>query len=175
MAGQVAYRPTEADFIRAQREAAIRRIRDPRSLGTMALVVGLVVAVKFTLDSFDRPIGEAAALAARFGVAALIVFVVTWLADFVWSASRARSQFRRAWPGGGECRFAWGEDGVAISSDATTERRSWSDLERWAETQGNFLFWVSGRRFHFLPRHVLDAGQADDLRTTIAAHGVSRR
>ena len=95
MAGEVAYRPTEADFRLAQHEAAIRRIRDPRSLRTMALVIGLVVAVKFTIDSLDRPVGEAASLAVRFGLAALIVFVVTWLADYVWSRARAR---RMCWP-----------------------------------------------------------------------------
>ena len=175
MAGQVAYRPTEADFMRAQREAAIRRIRDPRSLRTMALVIGLVVAVKFAIDSLDRPAGEAASLAVRFGLAAVIVFALTWAADYVWSAARARSQFRREWPAGGECRFAWDEAEMAVTSDAATERRRWTDLERWAETPGNFLFWVSGRRFHFLPKRVLEDGQADDLRATVAAHRVARR
>jgi hypothetical protein len=51
----------------------------------------------------------------------------------------------------------------------------WEELHRWSDERDTFLFYVDGRSFLFLPRRVLTADQADDLRSTAAEFGPARR
>ena len=70
--------------------------------------------------------------------------------------------------------YAWTDEGISWESEAANARVAWRDLYRWGEGRSAFLFAVSERGVHYVPRRALSDEQAADLRATAISHGPAR-
>jgi hypothetical protein len=175
MAGEISYRPTEADYVAAQRDwfaASIWR-RAPRTLATTALAVSAMLGL-LGLIAGD-PVGRVLGTMATALVAAPVLVLCVWGLCYWLLPRNARRLFRQQRTLHRDFTYGWSEEGIHHRSDRGTGAIAWSDIHRWSEQRHTFLFYMNDRLFHFIPRRLLSDAEARDLSTTAAAHGPPRR
>jgi hypothetical protein len=74
-----------------------------------------------------------------------------------------------------EFQYGWSEQGLGYRTRYGSGIVPWHEVHRWSDGRDTFLFYINDRLFHFLPRRVLTAEQAEDLRWTAAEFGPERR
>ena len=172
MAGAVTFTPTEQDCVAATRDWAWRDLRRPRQLRA-ALAVGAAAAaigIIFTLKPDAAP--ERMALIALGAACAAMLLVVAILAlRFAALPNQGLRTFRQNKAVQKEHEFRWSDEGIAWRSASSDSRIAWDELYRWREGRSAFLFAVSERSVHFVPRRALSDVEAADLRATAARLG----
>lgn len=172
MAGAVTFTPTEQDIVAATRDWARRDITRPRQLmatlavGAAAAALGIFFSLRPNVDP-DRvaPIGIGA------GLAAILLVVLIVAVRFAALPGQARRTFRQNKAIQKEHVYSWTDEGIAWRSASGEARIAWAELHRWREGRHAFLFAVSDRSIHLIPRRVLSEPEAEDLRATASRFG----
>ena len=175
MAGQVRFTPTEADIVAGSRDWFRRMLMQPRSKGMlyMAVLAGALLGAAFALQAGGPP--DRALRAAALGALAGLLLVAMIL-GIRWALlpGQARRRFRQNKIVHAAGTYAWTDEGIGWASEAAKGHVAWRDLHRWAEGKSAFLFAVSERGVHFVPRRVLSEDEAADLRATAISYGPAR-
>ena len=175
MAGQVSFTPTEADIVAGTRDWCRRALRQPRMKGAVygATFAGALLGAAFALQGGSPP--DHALRAAGIGALAGLLLIGTVLAlRYALLPGQALRSFRQNRTALGEYRYAWTDEGISWESGAGSARILWRDLYRWGEGRSAFLFAVSERGVHFVPRRALSEAEAADLHDTAVRHGPAR-
>lgn len=172
MAGQVTFTLTEADIVAGSRDWYRRALRHPRTKGAfyVATLVGALLGAAFALQG-GAPAPRAAAFGALAGLASVTIFVAIRYATL---PGQARRSFRQNRTSHQAFTYAWSDEGFSWVSETSTARIRWPDLYRWGEGRSAFLFAVSERGVHFVPRRALSEAEAADLLATAMSHGPAR-
>lgn len=175
MAGQVSFTPTEADVVAGARDWFRRMLMQPRMKAVIygALLAGALLGAAFALQGGGPAEGalRAAALGALLGLLAIgTILAVRWLL----LPGQALRAFRQNKTVHAAVTYAWTDEGISWESEAASAGVAWRDLYRWGEGRSAFLFAVSERGVHFVPRRALGAAEAADLRATALSHGPAR-
>jgi len=175
MAGQVSYTPIEADVVAAARDWFRRALLQPRTrlalFGT-ALAAALLGA-GLTLQGGARP-GYAVWVGSAAALGGFILVCLGLALRYALLPGQARRNFRRNPVLQCEQAFAWSDEGISWDSEVANARIAWRDLHRWGEGPSTFLFAVSERGVHFVPRRALSGAEAADLGATARRHGPAR-
>jgi hypothetical protein len=173
MVDDVIFTPSEADFVRAQRDYWRSRTRGSRGL-RLFLIFPVLFAVMGAIDSMS---GEASLVwnLVGYAICGAIAGGLAWVALLVIMPFRARRTFRQQRNLHKEFQYGWSEDGLRYRSKYGSGIIPWHELHRWSDERHTFLFYVHDKLFHFLPHRVLTAEQAQDLRSTAARFGPERR
>jgi YcxB-like protein len=175
MAGQVTFTPAEEDIVAGSRDWFLRALRQPRMKGAMyiALLAGALLGAAFALQSGAPP--DHALRAAGIGAIAGLLLVAAILAlRYALLPGQARRSFRQNRTVHQTYTYRWTDEAIGWESGASSARIPWPDLYRWGEGRSAFLFAVSERGVHFVPRRALDEAEAADLRATAIRHGPAR-
>jgi len=172
MAGAVTFTPTEQDCVAATRDWAWRDLRRPRQLHA-TLAVGAAAAAIYIIFSLkpDAAPERIALMALGASFAAMMLVVVILVLRFSALPGQALRTFRQNKAVQKEHVFSWSEEGIAWRSVSSDSRIAWDELYRWREGRSAFLFAVSERSVHFVPRRALSDIEAADLRATAARFG----
>jgi hypothetical protein len=175
MAGQVTFTPTEADVVAGSRDWFHRALRQPRMKGAIyiAALAGALLGAAFALQSGAPP--EHALRGAGIGALAGLLLIGAILAiRYAMLPGQALRSFRQNRSTHTAYTYAWTDEGISWESEASSARVRWPDLYRWGEGRSAFLFAVSERGVHFVPRRALSEAEAADLRATASRHGPAR-
>lgn len=175
MAGQVTFTPTEDDIVAGSKDWFRRMLRQPRVKGGFYIIMlaGGLLGAAFELQaggSPDRAL-RGAALGAAFGLLSFGGLLALRWAMLPRQALRA---FRQNKTIHHPYTYVWTDEGISFESETANARIAWRDLYRWGEGRSAFLFAVSERGVHYVPRRALSEGQAADLRATAARHGPAK-
>lgn len=175
MAGEVAFTPSEADYAAAHRDWFRRHLRRRGAkfllvLGAFGVGVGVVLGI---LRYGPDPAGIFAS-AVTYALIPLVVGLLAWGFCYLALPRRARRLYRQHKNLQQPFRYAWSGEGLSYASPTGSGTVAWSDLHRWAEGQGSFLFFVNEAMFHFIPTRALNEAEAEDLRSAAAGSGVAR-
>ena len=175
MAGSVTFTPSEDDIVAGSKDWFRRMLMQPRMKGAlyMAVLAGGLLGAAFSLQAGGPPAGSlrAAALGALTGLLLIgTILAIRWLL----LPGQALRQFRQNKTIHTVYTYAWNDEGISWASEAANARVAWRDLYRWGEGRSAFLFAVSERGMHFVPRHALSEAEAADLRATALRHGPAR-
>jgi hypothetical protein len=173
MAGEVSFMPTEADFVAAQRDHW--RVRTGGARGfRLFLIFPAVFALLGVINSASGD-GSLVWNLVGYSIAGAIMggsAFVTWL---VIMPAYARRTYRQQRTLHKDFRYGWSEEGLSYRTKYGSGILPWHELHRWSDGRHTFLFYINDGLFHFLPRRVMTAEQAEDLRATAAEHGPERR
>ena len=175
MAGQVTFIPTEEDIVAGSRDWFRRALVQPRIKGALyvATLAGALLGAAFALQAGGPP--ERALRAAAFGALAGLLLLGGILAlRYAMLPGQALRAFRQNKTIHAPYTYAWTDDGISWESEAANACVAWRDLYRWGEGRSAFLFAVSERGVHFVPRRALSEAEATDLRETAVRHGPAR-
>ena len=175
MAGQVSFTPTEEDIVAGSRDWFRRAVRQPRMKGAVyvAALAGALLGAAFALQGGAPPVH--ALRAAGIGALAGLLLIGSVLAlRWAMLPGQALRAFRQNRTTHKEYSYAWSDEGIRWESEASSARILWCDLYRWGEGPSAFLFAVSERGVHFVPRRALSEAEAADLRETATRHGPAR-
>jgi len=175
MAGQVTFTPTEADIVAGSRDWFRRMLMQPRIKGAfyVAMLAGALLGAAFALQAGGPP--ERALRAAALGaLVGLLLFGGILAVRWAMLPGQALRAFRQNKTIHKPCTYAWTDDELSFESETASARVAWRDLYRWGEGRSAFLFAVSERGIHFVPRRALSEAQAADLRATAMSHGPAR-
>ena len=171
MSGQVIFAPSQADYVAATRGHYLALIRSPRWLIKITMVLVLLVAVATAFVAFiDGKVGSFPAI--MLPVAMLTVATCISL-NLLWFPRKMRRLFAQQPLYGSEMESAWSDREFTNRSPLGTTVVQWAQFIRWRETSKSFLFYLSDSSYLFVPKRVLDADQALDLRRC-AGDGVAR-
>jgi hypothetical protein len=179
MAGQVIFTPLEEDIVAGSRDWFRRAILHPRTRGALyvAAVAGALLGAGFALQDGGSP-GRALRVAALGGLGGLLLVVALLATRYSLLPGQALRAFRQnrathtAYTY--TYTYAWSDEGISWESESSSARILWRDLYRWGEGRSAFLFAVSERGVHFVPRRALSEAEAADLRDTASRHGPAR-
>ena len=90
----------------------------------------------------------------------LIFLLVAWISP----RYRARRMILR------EVTWTLGDSGVHLASNVSAADLRWEAFLKYRETSKGFLLFVQKGMAQFIPKRVLTAEQADDLRVLLASH-----
>ena len=167
MAGQVTFTPTEEDIVAGSRDWFHRALRQPRMKGA------IYIAALAGLQSGASP--EQALRGAGVGALAGLILIGAILATrYAMLPGQALRSFRQNRTTHTAYTYAWTDEGISWESEASSARVRWPDLYRWGEGRSAFLFAVSERGVHFVPRRALSEAEAADLHATASRHGPAR-
>jgi hypothetical protein len=175
MAGQVAFTPTEEDIVAASRDWFRRFMVQPRIKGALygATLAGGLLGAAFALQAGGPP--ERALRAAALGAVAGLLLVAAILAlRYAVLPGQARRSFRQNRTIHTAYTYRWSDECFSWESEASNARIAWRDLYRWGEGPSAFMFAVSERGVHIVPRRALSEAEAADLRATALRHGPAR-
>jgi hypothetical protein len=175
MTGQVTFTPTEEDIVAGSRDWFRRALVQPRIKGALyaAVLAGALLGAAFALQDGGPP--ERALRAAGLGGVIGLLLVGGILAiRYALLPSQALRAFRQNKTTHAAYTYAWSDEGISWESEASSARILWRDLYRWREGRSAFLFAVSERGIHFVPRRALSEAEAADLRETAIRHGPTR-
>jgi hypothetical protein len=175
MAGQVTFTATEEDIVAGSRDWFRRALRQPRTKGAfyVATLAGGLLGAAFALQDGGPP--ERALRAAALGaVIGLLLVGGILAARWAMLPGQALRAFRQNKTIHSPYTYAWSDEGISWASETANARVAWHDLYRWGEGRSAFLFAVSERGIHFVPRRVLSEAEAADLRETAVRHGPAR-
>jgi hypothetical protein len=174
VAGEVEFQPTEADYVRANRDWYVGYLKGPGGRrSVLRYTVGAGIGggiVGATVGGWIAAVSYAVATAFIGLILAPLVFGLCYLT----LPRLARRLYRQDKSLQRPLRMAWSDAGITFSSQNGWGKVEWADLYRWTPARGTFLFFISERLFHFLPRRVLAEEQTADLVATAAAHGPPR-
>lgn len=175
MAGQVTFTPTEADVVAGTRDWFLRALRQPRMKGAIyvAALAGALLGAAFALQSAAPPAhalrgGGIGALAGLLLIAVILAARWAMLPGQVLRVFRQNKTIRHPYT------YHWTDEGISFESETANAHVAWRDLYRWGEGRSAFLFAVSERGVHFVPRRALSEAEAADLRATASRHGPAR-
>jgi hypothetical protein len=169
MAGQVAFTPTEADAVAATRDWFRRDLLQPKirfALFGVAIAAALLGA-GLSLQA-GAPPGRAAWYGASAALAGMVLVALVLAVRYALLPGSARRNFRQNKAIQAPHVFAWTDDYVSWRSEGAHAQIDWRELYRWGEGASAFLFAVSERGVHFVPRRAFSEEQAADLRATAA-------
>ncbi|MBV9883995.1 MAG: YcxB family protein [Sphingomonadaceae bacterium] len=172
MAGEVAFMPTETDVVAATRDWARRDLARPRQLwatlaaGAAAACLALIFALKP-----EAPPERVVPIALGAGLGAILLVVLILAIRFAALPAQARRTFRQNKAVQKEQLYCWSDEGIGWRSASSDSRIAWAELYRWSEGRHAFLFAVSERGVHFVPRRALSDAEAADLRATAERFG----
>ena len=175
MAGQVTFTPTEEDVVAGSRDWFRRMLLQPRIKGACygAVLAGALLGAAFALQAGGPP--ERALRAAALGaLVALLLFGGIIAVRWALLPGQALRAFRQNKTIHNPYTYCWTDEGLSFESEAASARIAWRDLYRWSEGRSAFLFAVSERGVHFVPRRALSEAEAADLRATAIRHGPAR-
>jgi hypothetical protein len=175
MAGQVTFTPTEADIVAGSKDWFRRMLAQPRIKGAWyaAVLAGGLLGAAFALQAGGPP--ERAVKAAALGaLVGLLLFGGILAIRWALLPGQALRAFRQNKTIHHPYTYCWTDEGISWESEAANARVAWRDLYRWGEGRSAFLFAVSERGIHFVPRRVLSEEDAADLRATALRHGPAR-
>jgi hypothetical protein len=170
VAGEVSFMPTADDYLAANKDWSSQTFRKPRTIVALAavtVVAALLGGLSSPLDGDPYPIFRAIG----FGFSGLAIMAIGYLASWLVLPRQVRRLYgqqkslQRTW------RYAWSDEGLEFTSTHGTAKLPWVDLRRWSIGSRTFLFFASDRVFYFIPFHVLDEWQAEDLRSTASRCG----
>lgn len=175
MAGQVTFTPTEDDIVAGSKDWFRRMLMQPRIKGGfyVALLAGGLLGAAFALQAGEPP-ERALRVAALGALVGLLLFGGILAMRWFSLPGQALRAFRQNKTVHHPYTYAWTDDGISFESEAANARVAWRDLYRWGEGRSAFLFAVSERGVHFVPRRVLSDEAAADLRATALRHGPAR-
>ena len=175
MAGQVTFTPTEADVVAGTRDWYFRALRQPRMNAAIyiAALAGALLGAAFALQS-GAPANRALRAAGVGALAGLLLIAVILITRYLMLPGQARRSFRQNRTTHTAFTYAWTEEGISWTSEASSARIRWADLYRWGEGRSTFLFALSEHGMHFVPRRALSATEAADLRAAALRHGPAR-
>jgi YcxB-like protein len=175
MAGEVTFTPTEEDIVAGSKDWFRRMLMQPRIKGAfyVAILAGGLLGAAFALQAGGPPERalRAAALGALIG---LLLFGGILAARRAMLPGQALRAFRQNKTIHHPYTYAWTDEGISFESETANARIAWRDLYRWGEGRSAFLFAVSERGVHFVPRRALSEAEAADLRATAISHGPAR-
>jgi hypothetical protein len=175
MAGEVTFTPTEADVVAGAKDWFRRMLMQPRIKGTfyVSTLVGGLLGAAFALQAGKT--GDAALRAAALGaVVGLGLFGGILAMRWIMLPGQALRAFRQNKTVHHPYTYHWTDEGLRWESENANARVAWHDLYRWGEGRSAFLFAVSERGVHYVPRRVLSEADAADLRATLVRHGPAR-
>lgn len=175
MAGSVTFTPTEEDIVAGARDWFLRALRQPRMKGAIyiAALAGALLGAAFALQS-GAPPAQALRGAGIGALAGLLLIAAIMAVRYALLPGQALRSFRQNRTTHTAYTYAWTDEGISWQSEASTARILWPDLYRWGEGRSAFLFAVSDRGVHFVPRRALGEAEAADLRATAIRHGPAR-
>ena len=175
MAGQVAFTPTEEDIVAASRDWFRRAMVQPRIKGALygATLAGGLLGAAFALQA-GGPGGRALTAAALGALAGLLLVAAILALRYALLPGQARRSFRQNRTIHIPYTYSWTDDAFSWESEASRARIAWRDLWRWGEGPSAFMFAVSERGVHVVPRRALSETEAADLRETAQRHGPAR-
>lgn len=175
MAGQVTFTPTETDIVAGSKDWFRRMLMQPRIKGAfyVAILAGGLLGAAFALQA-GRPPESALRAAALGGLAGLLLFGGILAARWAMLPGQALRAFRQNKTIHHPYTYAWNDEGISFESETANARVAWRDLYRWGEGRSAFLFAVSERGVHYVPRRALSEDEAADLRATAVRHGPTR-
>ena len=175
MSGNVTFTPTEADIVAGSRDWFRRMVRQPRIKGGFYVVIlaGGLLGAAFALQAGRPP--EAALRAAALGaLAGLLLYGGILATRWVTLPGQALRAFRQNKTIHHPYTYYWTDEGISFESETANARVAWHDLYRWGEGKSAFLFAVSERGVHYVPRRALSDEEAADLRATAISYGPAR-
>jgi hypothetical protein len=172
MAGEVSFTPSESDFVAAQRDYWRSRTRGARGL-RLFLVFPAMFALIGVIDSISEE-GSLVWNLLGYSIGGAVVGGVVFVTWLVIMPAFARRTYRQQRSLHKEFQYGWSEQGLSYRTRYGSGIVPWHELHRWGDGRDTFLFYIHDRLFHFLPRHVLTAEQAEDLRWTAAEFGPPR-
>lgn len=175
MAGEVTYTPMEEDVIAGSRDWFKRLLRQPRMKGVIyvTVLVGALLGAAFALQA-GAPLAHAlrpAAIGALLGLLSIATLLALRYALLPGQAARSFRQNKTIHK---PYTYGWTDEALSWQSESSNGRVLWSDLHRWSEGKSAFLFAVSDRGVHFVPRRALSETEAADLRATASRYGPPR-
>ena len=174
MAGSISFRPTQDDYVAAQRDWFVGSMKRWQKLLLVPViaVVGGAGAGLVTL-SFESVSG---AVELAIIVAITLVFTVPlcWLANYLLLPWRARRLFRQDKTLDREFQVSWSEQNVTYRWDGGSSNLAWSDLHRWHEGSRTILLMLNERLYHFLPRRAFGSADVEDLVAALHRFGPPR-
>ena len=172
MAGAVTLMPSEADVVAATRDWAWRDLRRPRQLyATLAVAAAAAIVAIIVMLNANAPPEIFAAVAAEAALGGMLVVALILAIRFAMLPGQARRTFRQNKAIQKEHVYSWSDEGIAWHSASSDSRIAWAELHRWSEGRNAFLFAVSERSVHFVPRRALSEAEAADLRATATRFG----
>jgi hypothetical protein len=175
MAGNVTFTPTEEDVVVGARDSFHRVLRQPRLKGAIyiAVLAGGLLGAAFALQS-GGPSAHALRGAGVGALAGLLLIAVILATRYIMLPGRVLRSFRQNRTAHTAYSCAWTDEGISWQSGASSVRILWLDLYRWGEGRSAFLFAVTERGMHLVPRRALSEAEAADLRATALRHGPAR-
>ena len=175
MAGSVTFTPNEEDVVAGARDWFFRVLRQPRMKGAiyLALLAGALLGAAFALQS-GAPSRQALRAAALGALAGLLLIGAILAIRYALLPGQTRRSFRQNKTLHIPCTYAWTDEALSWRSEAANGRILWPDLHRWGEGKCAFLFAVSDRGMHIIPRRALSEAEAADLRATATRFGPAR-
>ncbi len=175
MAGAVTFMPSEADVVAATRDWARRDLARPRQLyATLAVGAAAATVAIILMLNAGAPPELFAPVAAEAALGGVLLVALILAIRFSILPGQARRTFRQNKAIRKEHRYSWSDEGIAWHSASSDSRIAWDELYRWSEGPHAFLFAVSERGIHFVPRRALSEAEAADLRATAARFGPPR-
>ncbi|PIB90620.1 YcxB family protein [Caulobacter sp. FWC2] len=102
-------------------------------------------------------------------VVAVLLFGANLLQSLVLLPRRAKKIFGQQKAFGSEITFAWDQDGLRVTSDTGHSQLAWGDYVRWLEDDKTLVLFQSDAILNFLPKRLLTAEQAAEIRERLTA------
>jgi len=164
------FQPTEADFVRANRDWYLRTLMRPRTLFGVVLIGGTLAG----LESLQGWIGHGVPGVLAAGVLGAGLTSLVYLGIYLLMPRRAGRLYRQQASLQRPLSFGWDETGLSVRSANGAGLVPWSELHRWSDGREMLLFYLNDQLFYFLPHRALTAVQIEDLRAMAAAHGIPK-
>ena len=175
MAGQIRFRPEEADYVAATRAAWLKSLGSRRFAIGLAVIMAIVIAIPVATTW-----SEANFRATLLAIALIGGAVFAWLAaclglSFLLIPRRCRRLFRQQRTLHRDFDVEWTDDHLVYRSDTATSTIAWPDYYKWLEGSSVFLFYLNEQLHHFVPKRALTVEQITDLRNVASASVPMRR
>ncbi|WP_166039909.1 YcxB family protein [Sphingosinicella sp. YJ22] len=165
--GRVRFVPSEADLLEANKIWLGMELRKPSNLifFLSVTVLAALFACYIAADGQLRWSAQAGAIGAALGLVALgLILVVIRLRL---PAMSRRSFAQQKWLGD-EVEMTWSDDGILFETCNSHARHDWDGFGKWSENGAVFVLFFTDSLFSMIPKRVLAAHEADDLRTRLA-------
>ena len=172
MAGEIRFRPIEADYVAVRRDT-YRQCLCTRPLRLVYGALPVLLMLIGLTDAGSDPV-RLVSYAIGYGLIGLAISGMMIATSWAIIPARSRRLFRQTKMLHQEFDYSWSDAGLRFASATGNGDIPWPMLHGWARSRSNILLYLSPAMCHFLPLRVMADAQAGDLETTLAGAGVRR-
>jgi YcxB-like protein len=172
MAGEVEFQPSEADYVGVNRDWFAITWKSRRARRRRLLVLAMMISLGGLVGYLDGGIRQAG-IGALLAPSAAFLFLATVIGlHYLRLPARAKRLYRQQKTLQRPHRYSWTDEGLTLTTPSSTGHYLWSQFHQWADGRTAILLALNEQLFFFVPRRVLDDGEAADLRATLERSGL---